>query len=1216
MPEVARLDIIIRTEKAVNAVKKVDQALDNTARKTDKSVKKMGGAFDRLKGKILSAQGAIAGLGVAFAFRGVFNVIKDFETAMSAVKAVTGATGEEFAALNKEARRLGATTTFSAGEAAQGMRFLAQAGFTTSEVLISTEAALQLAQAGMLGLGESADIVSNIMSAFQIEAEGTAAVGDVLAAVASKANTDIRQLGEAFKPVGGIARATGQDLRDVAAALGTLGDAGIQAGQAGTNIRNMLLTLLDAKKARLAADLLGVSIEKLNPTTRSVVEIINTFADAGLNAAQAQQIFQKRLANAVITLSDNRDRVNELAGVTRNADGALSKMSKTMTDNLRGSLKGFTSALQEAILQTGDAGLTGALRGILDTMAGVIRALTGMLDPLSENARLYQLLASVIKIAAGAFAGFALAKIVGGLIAMGGALVKLIKFIRTATAAQILLNLAMLANPIILIATLIGGLIVLLIEFGDTAVTVGDKTFTIWDLIAVALGSVIRLFGFLGKIAVTAGKLLIDAFTDVKDQAESVVRTVDRVFKSILNTAIAVSLSIVDAYIAMGKLIFRTFSGLVAGMITLFEGLGSAIVSALKGDFKGAGRELSDAFSGEIDIGLEKTLDELKESVAKNFDTDFAGSAQKAVQGAINIVGAGVVNATGKIVDDAAKRYEARAQAAADNAEDALKKSAKTADELLAPKPGAGIDIVASAGAGKKKKDPFGDLRESLDSVFAAQKEFAEGEKLIAAALKKGKIEKQEATKLTTLLENKYRDLRDPLMAVQRELEQETKLLGLSADARELEAKFLEIQNALLDSGKILREGEAAALKDQLRSLQKLTKERQTEEQLLERITGETKRLTEEQNALNKLFKTGQISLEQYNRQIRESTIRQLEAQKDATSGFRRGFLKLQEELADMASVTEALVLDTFADMKAATVDFVETGIFEFDKFIAALQRRLLEAALDDLFGQIFGAGGILDIGKIFGEPGKKVPGETIKMKMIEAAPIAGDIIAAKMIAAAQGIVPADGGMLSGGGGRVPFDFANDIGEAIETAGGTAGRTVADSMEIAGQTVGSGWQSVFSGIGNFLGGIFDDLIGGLGDIFSSIGSLFSSGGAGGAGGGSGFLTLLTAFLEKGGISQHPSQTRMVPAAAFAHARSYQGGGLSNGGIPAILHKNEAVVPLSGGRKIPVELGEGRDLRPINLTMNVTTPDADSFRRSKSKIGNDLHNMVFRAGLRK
>lgn len=266
-----------------------------------------------------------------------------FQKAMSGVGAISGAVGKDFAALESQAKSLGATTKFTAIEAADGMKFLAQAGFETSEILLALPPTLDLAAASNLGLGESADIVSNILTGFGAQAQETGRFVDVLTKTFTTSNTDLLQLGQAMKFVAPVARSLGVSLEETAAAIGKLSDAGIQGEMAGTALRQLLLSLgAPTTKAAEEMKALGINIFNASGEMLPLPEIIGNLKMGLSGLSQEQQ------AVAVKTLVGSRNfaALNVLL-----AEGELS-------------LQGYTNSLTDV----GVAAEIAALQ--LDNLAG------------------------------------------------------------------------------------------------------------------------------------------------------------------------------------------------------------------------------------------------------------------------------------------------------------------------------------------------------------------------------------------------------------------------------------------------------------------------------------------------------------------------------------------------------------------------------------------------------------------------------------------------------------------------------------------------------------------------------------------------------------------------------------------------------------------------------------------------------------------------------
>lgn len=390
------VSVVIRgKDLASAALNKINKSLRTFATTAKRAFTEIGKSAQKLN----SLTGALAALGIVAGVRGVIGVMGRFQRSMSQVQAVTGATAEGFADLTEEARRLGATTRFTATEAAAGMAFLGRAGFDTAEILGSMEANLDLAAAGMLDLARAADITSNIMSAFQISARESSRVADSLAFTAASANTNVEQMGEAMKFVGPVASALGVSLEDTAAAIGILGNAGIQATLAGTSLRRVMSALIiPTKEAQRALSSLGLTAEEISPETNSLVEIIKTLDEAGLGAAEAMQIFGLRGGPAILALTANSADLEKLTEEVNNSGGAAKKMAQIMEDNLVGSSIKLKSAIEEIIQVIGEQGLISTLTLVTDSLTGAARVVGKLAD---DNGILLNSFVAVAAVVAG-----------------------------------------------------------------------------------------------------------------------------------------------------------------------------------------------------------------------------------------------------------------------------------------------------------------------------------------------------------------------------------------------------------------------------------------------------------------------------------------------------------------------------------------------------------------------------------------------------------------------------------------------------------------------------------------------------------------------------------------------------------------------------------------------------------------------------------------------
>lgn len=349
------------------------------ARDTKSSSKKMVSSFK------LVAAGIVAVVAVVATLSSSITTIASFETSVSKMGAVSRASRIELEAMRKVALKLGSTTEFSATQAADGLTFLAKAGFSATESMAAIPAVLDLATASGMGLAATADIASNVMSGFGVAAAKAGDVADILAAASSRSNTDVMQLGDAMKFVGPVASALGVSMSETAAAIGILSDAGIQGGMAGTSFRRVLSSLVNPTgAAKKAIKDLQVELEDVNPATNKTADIVKTLADAGLTAADALTIFGDRGGPAILALTSQTDDLQRLTGELKNVEDESKRMAETFRDNLKGDIQSFKSAVEGLILALGDGGLTGFLRGSFQGATTLTRYLTENLIPAFE----------------------------------------------------------------------------------------------------------------------------------------------------------------------------------------------------------------------------------------------------------------------------------------------------------------------------------------------------------------------------------------------------------------------------------------------------------------------------------------------------------------------------------------------------------------------------------------------------------------------------------------------------------------------------------------------------------------------------------------------------------------------------------------------------------------------------------------------------------------
>jgi TP901 family phage tail tape measure protein len=418
-------DAVLRLVAKVDGLQEIDK-LKGAIGGVEGIAKDARKAFTNVTSSATWQAAAVGAAAIGAGLVSSVRVAMDFEKSMSAVAAKTQAGQEDMAKLTELAKDLGRSTQFSAKEVADGMDFLAMAGFKVNDVLTAMPGLLDLAAAGNLDLASTADIVSNILGGMNMEAAETGRVSDVLAKAATSSNVSVGMLGETFKFVAPVAAQAGAGLEDVAAAAGLLGDAGIQGSEAGTGLRSVLLRLAaPPTEAAKALERLGVSTKDASGNMRPFGEILadvdHSMKDLNLGSAEQIEIQNALFGKTAIAsgaILQQAAANGELSAKTKElmeSQGAAAEMAEIMNDNLAGAFKRLQSAIEGFQIQL-VSGTNPALQGFVDFAANAINVLTDMMErfPLITSA--------VVALAAAFVALVALAPFIAAFISVIGSI--------------------------------------------------------------------------------------------------------------------------------------------------------------------------------------------------------------------------------------------------------------------------------------------------------------------------------------------------------------------------------------------------------------------------------------------------------------------------------------------------------------------------------------------------------------------------------------------------------------------------------------------------------------------------------------------------------------------------------------------------------------------------------------------------------------------------
>lgn len=537
-----------------------------------------GNKFSAATGNL--AKGAAAVAAGAAPLAAMIGTAATFEQAMSKVKAITNSSNEDMARLNETAQQLGASTQFSATQAAEAMSYLGMAGWKTDQIIAGMPGMLDLAAASGSDLATVADIVSDDLTAFGMSADQAGHMADVMAAASTNANTNVEMMGMTFKYAGAVAGALGYSLEDVSIATGLMANAGIKADQAGTSLRAIMTRLIDPPKdAADALNTLGISAinadGSVKPFRQTIMELREKFQ--GLSQSEKAQMASSIAGTeamsgflAVVNASDSD--FNTLANAIDNADGASKQMANTMNDNAKGGAIQLQSAIEGVSIAIGSI--------FLPTLARIAGVMAQTVGSVANWAKEHQELVGIIITTTAAIAGLIMAVLAINVAAAGILYLKnsflLYKMVvsdanilmrlwagatKMAAAAQMALNAVMSANPIILIIMAILAAVAAFVYFYNTNEKFRNMVISSWNAIKTTASSVWSTI----VVAIgTAWEWIVSA----AQAGMAVLNAIWGILVSAVQSAYAAIMAIVVAFVAVASAVWRVI--LVAARVVWF----------------------------------------------------------------------------------------------------------------------------------------------------------------------------------------------------------------------------------------------------------------------------------------------------------------------------------------------------------------------------------------------------------------------------------------------------------------------------------------------------------------------------------------------------------------------------------------------------------------------------------------------------------------------
>jgi len=558
VPIRAQLDKL--REDLQNAKQQVERDLGKTFSDVGKTLKDAG--------QKISTYVTLPILGTGAA---ILRTAGDFEASMNRVRALTGATGQEFEALRNQAKELGRTTQFSASQAADAMGFLAMAGFDVNQILGAMPSTLQLAAAAQIDLATAADITSNILTGYGLAVEDLQRANDVLVATFTKANVNLRMLGESFKYVGPIASQVGVPLEETAAAIGLLGDAGIQGSMAGTALRGAISRLLNpTKQTQKILERLGITVRDSAGNFVGFESIIRQLQESGATTADIMQIFGDRAGPAMAALvARGADALAQLRQELEQSGGTAQRIAEIQMEGFNGALLEMQSALEGVMLAIAESGL-------LEWATALVQQLTGLIQRIAEADPALLRIGTVFALVAAAIGPLlialgALTAAVGSLITTGPMLVA--KFGMVVAAA----------GPVLAVITALAAAALLLWANWDT---VGPKLAALWEQVKA------RVQPALDSMRQAIGDVVAyvqERWPQIQQTLQTFLDWVEPVFRFVWEGVKSTVLFYVD-----------TIAGIIQGFVDVVTGIIKFFAAILSGDWQAAWEAVKQIVSGAV----------------------------------------------------------------------------------------------------------------------------------------------------------------------------------------------------------------------------------------------------------------------------------------------------------------------------------------------------------------------------------------------------------------------------------------------------------------------------------------------------------------------------------------------------------------------------------------------------------------------------------------
>lgn len=604
-----------------SAQSKADTASKNIATK-------IGNNFQSV-GKSMTSVGTTLTKNVTVPLAGIAAVglktASDFESAMSNVKAISGATGDEFDELRQKAIDLGGSTAFSATEVADAMTEMAKAGWSTEQIIDGMAGVLDAAAASGESLGTVSTIVADAITSFGMEAKESTRVADLLTQAANSGTIGVNDLGESFKYIAPVAASMGMNIEDVTTAITAMSMSGIKGSQAGTALRGVLTNLVNpSDDAAAVMEKLGISATNADGSMKSLDEIVATLRTsfAGLTEEERAQnaailAGKTGMSGLLALLNLTQEEYDEIAASMDNANGVAKETAAVMRDNLNADVEELMGSLESLAITLAEH-LMPHLKTFVQWLTEMVGKFTA-LDPETQKtilkfAGLAAVIGPVILVLGKLVTGVGsfittIGKIPGAISTLSGGITKMVTGFKNigeaitltkagfpamaAQASKLGAAIGGITAPVAAVIAIIVALVAAFTTLWKTNEEFRNKMIAIWEQIKGTFdklcNGIVERLNKLGFDFENIGEVLKSIWMGFCNLLAPIFEGVFQNIANILDTAVNVILGIADFFIAVftgdwqgaWDAIKGIFESAWNGIVAWFQNIGNTLLGVL-----------------------------------------------------------------------------------------------------------------------------------------------------------------------------------------------------------------------------------------------------------------------------------------------------------------------------------------------------------------------------------------------------------------------------------------------------------------------------------------------------------------------------------------------------------------------------------------------------------------------------------------------------------